>query len=420
MRVPTVLNAALLLTFALEAAALSPPPGPIVTGVAPAVLSPRGGNLLTIRGSSFQAPLRVFLEPADGGGSKEAFVISVTLAEAVVVVPAFEVPAHGAREAGITVVSKAGTANEMRVSVAKAVRFEAPDLAPRILVVSPSAGSREGHTRITLFGEGFQAPAQLFAVHADGSESEMQLIQVRYDTIVALTPPAAEDELVGVRVANVLNGQSYTLENAFRYVAPMSVDTVTPSAGPSSGGTHVAIDGVGFSEPMAVIIGGVPARVVQVTDRQIVAVTGELPDPQCSDHAGRVEVVNVDTGASADGAPFTYLTSRSEFRFVPSQAVVGKALTVMVIGASDSEQLRFELDHTPLAVDGMTNNGDGSTSYRLRLPEDLPFGALGCRQLPFAATLRVINPVTNCRDTRPLVVRPSQNGEPCRQPRQGS
>lgn len=416
MRYSIVLTAALLL--ACETAALSPPPTPGITSVAPSVLSPRGGDVLTIVGRNFQPPLRVFFDPGDGGMSKEAFVVSASLAQVNVLAPPFDVPPHGARQAGITIVSQAGSANEMRVSVANAVRFEALDLAPRILAVSPSVGSRAGATRVTLFGDGFQAPAQIFAVHSDGSESEMQVIMVRFDMIVAITPPGAGDERIGVRVANVGSGRSFTLENAFRYVAPMSIVAISPSAGPSSGGTRVTIDGIGFSDPMAVIIGGVSARIVSTTDRQIIAVTGELPNPQCSDHAGSVEVTDIETGNSAVGAPYTYLTPRSEFRFVPSQAVVGKPLTVMAIGGS--EPLRFELNNTPLVVDAVTDNGDGSTSYRLRLPNDLPFGMLGCRQLPFAATLRMINPATNCRDTRPLVVRPPQTSEPCRQPRQGS
>jgi hypothetical protein len=54
---------------------------------------------------------------------------------------------------------------------------------------------------------------------------------------------------------------------------------------------------------------------------------------------------------------------------------------------------------------------DGTT-YRLRIPADLPFDTIGCRRLPFTAILKMTN-LAGCRDTWPLFIRPPQNTDVC-------
>ena len=69
----------------------------------------------------------------------------------------------------------------------------------------------------------------------------------------------AEELGLDVRVIN-LDGQSGTLEAAFTYNAPTqaapTLASITPSTGPSTGGTEVSVLGTGFDPAMRVYLGG--------------------------------------------------------------------------------------------------------------------------------------------------------------------
>src|SRR5260370_20035813 len=91
------------------------------------------------------------------------------------VVPRVDVGPLGWRLASVIVIAPAGSADEQRATLTNGVRFVGADLTPRIVIVSPGTVPRTGGTRMTVFGEGFQAPVPIFTVHADRSESEMQV-----------------------------------------------------------------------------------------------------------------------------------------------------------------------------------------------------------------------------------------------------
>jgi hypothetical protein len=164
-----------------------------------------------------------------------------------------------------------------------------------------------------------------------------------------------------------------------------------------------------------VVIGGVAAQPVEASNQRIVAVTSPLPDPQCSDHAGEVAVVRIDTGELVTAAPFTYVTPHADFVTAPSSALAGVPLDVTVRDTSDVTL--FYLDGRRLEYDADVKNGDGTTTYQLRLPADLEFPMRGCRALPVVASLRVTDMRSGCSASRALTVRPLQNSDPCRQPR---
>jgi hypothetical protein len=409
-----IVAAAVLAGF--EAAAEPFPPS--ISSVVPSILNPRGGEMVTITGSSFRSTARVFFDLGHGGAPVEAFVTSLSPTTINAVTPQVDAGPRGWLLANVIVISSSGSSLEGRAMLTNGVRFESSDLAPNVMAVSPSSVSRAGGTVVTIFGDGFQEPVQVFAVHPGGSQSEMQVIGVRFDQVRVVTPGADRDETAGLRVVNVGTGQSFTLAQAFLYVAPiapMSIGSVTPSVGPYSGGTRVTIQGSRFSNPVAVAIGGVAAQTFETSEDHVIVVTGPLLDPQCSDHSDAIAVVN-GHGASASGAPFTFTTPRSDFRFVPSQATAGSLVTVIV--RNDVDLMRFLLNDTPVDIESRIESGDGSATYRLRIPASLVFSGGGCLPAPLAMTLRMTNPGTGCHDARPLYVVPEQNSGRCRLPRE--
>src|SRR5207302_728775 len=91
---------------------------------------------------------------------------------------------------------------------------------------------------------------------------------------------------------------------SFTYEAPLpppTVTSVTPSKGPTAGGTSVTLKGSGFLSPASVSIGGAAATAVEVlSEGEIKAVTpAGLPRPA---HA----VVAAANGTSSGGPSFTY------------------------------------------------------------------------------------------------------------------
>jgi hypothetical protein len=411
--------------LAREVAILTTPPpfsGVTLTGVMPSQVSPDGGQTVTITGTGFAVPVRVFVDPGDGSNPIEIPVLSVTSNAIQVVSPRIDVTPRGWRTASVAVVSHAGSTSELRATAPNTLRFVAFDITPQVIVVSPSEGPAAGTTRITLFGDGFQSPLELLAVHPDGSETEVQVIKVALDQVVAIVPPGKTEEHLGFHVRNVGNGKSTSVSDAFHYytAAPLSVSSVNPSSGPYSGGTPVTIDGDGFGDAsvgytVTVVIGGLPAQSVTVRNQQIVAVTSPVSDPQCSDHTGDVVVTRTDTGESVIAAPFTFLTPHADFVTVPSAVLPGAPLDVTVQNTSDVTL--FYLDGQRLEYDADVKNGDGTTTYRLRLPADLDFPRHGCRALAITATLRLTDMRTGCSASRALTIRPVQNSDPCRQPR---
>ena len=73
----------------------------------------------------------------------------------------------------ITVITRAGAANERRVVANDAFTFENVALTPVIHSLSPTSGPINGGTRVTLFGEGFQAPVQVFFGSAEANVVEV-------------------------------------------------------------------------------------------------------------------------------------------------------------------------------------------------------------------------------------------------------
>ena len=52
--------------------------------------------------------------------------------------------------------------------------------------------------------------------------------------------------------------------DAYRYLEPLQVSSLSPSSGPIAGGTQVTVSGAGFEEGVSLWLGGVPIDAVSV------------------------------------------------------------------------------------------------------------------------------------------------------------
>ena len=375
-----------------------------ITSISPTSGSPAGNVQVTIRGSNFIAPVRVFFD------TKEAAVVSVTPIEIVVLTPIFEMGASTpTKEVTVTVVNQAGSLQETSVTANQRFTFTIPILTPIVYSVSPSSGPNEGNTQITLFGEQFQSPVKVFFV-AGGTETEAELKHVTFSEITLLSPPAVGlgshllNQTASMRVVNVFSNTSVTLPNAFRYGPEILITAVSPLQGSTQGGTQVTIEGYGFDDPVTVVIGGIVAQPVEVFGTRIVAITGTPLVTSCANVTGPISVTNRETGetATAAGLTFTFLAPRPTFVSVSPNPVTEGTAVSLTLSNPGSGLVQFQIGGKTVVPTGTTVTGN-ETTFTMVVPLGLPFDEIRCgtnnvgRQFdPLPADLVFTNLTTGC------------------------
>jgi len=405
-----------------------PPTNPTITNVCvqtgaacttPATGIPAGGQQVVITGTNFRVPVRVLFDPGNGQPAKEAFVNSVTATQIVAIAPPFDLTTGQTLPVTITVITEAGTANEQKVSAANAFTYQLAVLTPVIRGVSPTSGPIDGGTRVAIFGDAFQAPVQVFF-----GAAEAQVIKVTFNEIDVMSPTARDTNpngsgpvtgQVNIRVLNVGSGKDVVAANAFRYVAKMQITAAGPTVGSAFGGTRVSIDGVGFNDPLTVVIGGVVAQPIKVSGTEVIAITGRAPIP-CAPPSAAIVVTNIDNGDTASGPVFTYTAEKPFIASVnPTSGEPDSTTTITVvkpgIGVGISAFPRIKIgDFTATITPNLITDQEGPIPFSAVVP-NFPFttetcttsgGLAGTRKAtPPPVDVVFTNVTTGCTDTIP-------------------
>ncbi|MDR3650602.1 MAG: IPT/TIG domain-containing protein [Acidimicrobiales bacterium] len=170
---------------------------------------------------------------------------------------------------------------------------------PTVTGVSPTSGSTDGGTSVSITGTGFcgcsfvafgSVPATDFTVNSDTS-------------ITASSPggPAGE---VDVTVTTPAGTSATSSADQFTYTSgPPTVTGVSPTSGSTDGGTSVSITGTGFCGCSTVMFGSVPAT--DFTVNSDTSITATSP----AGSAGEVDVTVTapgGTSATSSADQFTY------------------------------------------------------------------------------------------------------------------
>lgn len=286
----------------------------------PTTGSPEGGDTVTINGGGFDQPVRVLFNGIPGVvRSVESNRIRVTTPPS-----AAPVPVNTSVLVTVEVTINLNEANQAQDSLTSAFRYTRGTVAqPQVFSVSPASGPNEGNTRVTIVGEGFEAPVQVF--FGSGSATAFQGVEAAIEDIqpnrlVVRTPSATafgqnnRDTTVAILVKNLNTGFATVSNSAFQYGTDVIITAMGPGSGPYTGGTIVTVNGQGFDEPVALSLGGVGQQVLSVTGTQIVFRTVGVP-PQCPAdgivEVSGVSVTNIETGASdVASLGFNYLVPR--------------------------------------------------------------------------------------------------------------
>ena len=398
----TVNNVTKSVTLNFQDPVVPPPPAstsPTITSISPATGLPTGNQTVIITGTNFRVPVHVIFDPGNGLAPKEGFVTNVTPTQLTVTTPAFDLGVAQQVVANVTVIVEAGTPAELRVTKTAAFTITAPVLTPVIRSLNPTSGPIDGGTRVTITGDAFEAPVQVFF----GSASA-QVLNVQFHTIDLITPSARDTNPngsgtvvgpVNVRVLNVNSGKDATASAAFRYIAKMQITAITPTFGSALGGTDVRIDGIGFTSPVTVDIGPadapVRASVLSVSGTEILVRTAPTGTP-CSSSSGPITVTNVDNGDSdISKSSFSYIGVPAIVTSVTpstpptpsSPTTIGSALNVVVqnpgVGLLGSATVSFTLGGlTAVGTPSTINSGTGSPTFTVIVPAGLSFPTVSC------------------------------------------
>lgn len=358
---------------------IEPPPNssPTITSLSPAIGPPTGGQRVQIIGKNFKEPVRVLF---DTGGPLpvEAFVVSRSDTVIEVFTPSVDLGAGQQFVSDVIVITQAGTASEQRAELEDAFTFRNEQLTPRVSTVSPVSGPVTGGTRITIFGDGFQAPVQVLF----GAAEARIIAPIEFNQIIVESPAARDTSDSGsgtvtgpvpITVRNINSQTSTVLDPGFHYVAAIDITSFRPTSGPATGGTDVTIDGIGFVAGADVTIAGVRATVLGITGTRILARTAALPSA-CAGASGGIRVTNTVNGDFEEflEETFTYVPVIPLITSVTSD-VPGQDITVVVrdpgIGALGSADIRFSLNNRTLipSPDRITV-GTGSQPFTVVLP----------------------------------------------------
>ncbi len=411
-------NASIDVTFGTAPVTPGPPTptAPTISSISPPTGRPQGGDQVTIIGTNFRTPVRVLFDVGGGQPPKEAFVVSVTSTQIVVLTPAVDVGTGQTLSADVIVITEAGTATEQRVVRSAGFTFAAAVLTPVVRALQPTSGPIGGGTRVTIIGDAFQQPVQVFF-----GAAEAQVISVNFSQIIVMSPRASDTAPAGsgvvtgpvdIKVVNVNSNKSVTFTGGFRYIPAMRITTAGPTQGPFTGGTRVHIDGSGFDQPLAVVIGGIAAQVISVSGTEIVAITNAPTLRGCSDVTGPITVTNTNNGDTATGPTFTFLVPKPLITAIsPNPANLGASVNITVLNGFGFA--RITIGGVAANITASTANPDGTFTFSVTIPSTVPLSTQSCPAGGTALQATAVDVVftsatTGCTDTSPkgLIVNP--------------
>jgi len=239
--------------------------------------------------------------------------------------------------------------------------------APSVTSVDPSSGPSAGGTRVTIAGANFSAQA-LVTVGGAGCTVEGMPVTT---SIVCITPPGS----IGSTTVVVVNPDSQNGQkvNGFTYAAPI-VSSVTPSSGPTAGGTLVTVAGQHFHASATVTVGGTacPLSGSVAADGTSLRCT----TPAGSAGAATAAVKNPDNATGQKTGAFTYIPPPSVGAVSPSSGTSRGGTVVTITGSNFAS--------STVTVGGRSATGVSVASGQITLTT--PYSAA-----PGNATILVVN-----------------------------
>jgi len=204
--------------------------------------------------------------------------------------------------------------------------------------VGPNSGPPAGGTTVTVTGTGFTHSASV--VFGGSAAPTVAYIS---STELQATTPAHASGTVSVAVAESPHNQSATLTGGFTYSAStttsIGVSNISPTQGPTSGGTVVTVNGTGFQSGATVKFGSTASSAVTVTS------STQIDAMSPAESSGTVAITVTDPNSQSSSLPsaFTYDSGPSVTSVSPNSGPVtgGTAVTILGSGFQSGAAVAF-------------------------------------------------------------------------------
>ena len=224
--------------------------------------------------------------------------------------------------------------------------------APTLTAVAPDAGPLAGGTAVTLTGSGFRAGMQ---VRSAASSATGVSVNPGGTQLTALAPAHSAG---GVNVSVTTPGGSAALGNSYTYLAAPAATSLSPTEGPTAGGTAVTVNGSGFRVGMEVRFGGVLASVVSINPAGTV-LTATSP----AHVAGHVDVsVTTPGGTDRLAGAFTYVVTPTVGAVSPAEGPTTGGTTVTLTGTGFRAGMQVRFGGVPAAAVSIDPGGTALTA----------------------------------------------------------
>ncbi|RIK40061.1 MAG: hypothetical protein DCC58_14445 [Chloroflexi bacterium] len=297
---------------------VSPLP-PTITGVSPTSGPTTGNTDVTLSGTNFETGAIVRF------GANAATNVSVS-------------------PTTITARTPVGTAGTVDVSVSMpsgatatlpgGYTYTAVPTAPVVSGVSPNSGPTTGGTTVTVTGSGFSGTTQVRFGTTNAPN-----YTVDSDEQITVISPSRSSGTVNIRVTNSVGVSPATAPSQYTYVPAPSISGVSPSSGPTTGGTQVNINGANFQPGATARFGDVQLTVVSSTSSRITVTTPPAD-------AGLVDVIvtNPDGGQAIRSGGYRYVVPAPVVLAVePNTGPTAGGTSVVITGQyfTGATQVRF-------------------------------------------------------------------------------
>ncbi len=226
-------------------------PPPLVSGVQPDTGSTTGGYAVTVVGKNFRSDTVLQWGTATISSFNSQTPTALTF---------FAPPAA----AGAIDVRAANADGQADTALSAFTYVDAASLnTPVITSIDPATGPSPGGYIAIIHGQNFQPTASV----SFGVDPATSVTVLSSTALQVTVPPGTANAIVDIHVDNA-PGSSATLADGFTYGSatntPLSVRSVSPGVGPTTGGTVVTISGNGFTPGTAVSFGATASTIVDV------------------------------------------------------------------------------------------------------------------------------------------------------------
>ena len=297
---------------------------PTLTSLSPGAGPTSGGGSVTLTGTNLSGASSVTF------GGLDATTYSVD-SDTTITATA---PAHAAGPVSVLVETVGGT------SEARTFTYVA---APTLTSLSPGAGPTSGGGSVTLTGTNLSGASSVTFGGLDATT-----YSVDSDTTITATAPAHAAGPVSVLVETV-GGTSEA--RTFTYVAAPTLTSLSPGAGPTSGGGSVTLTGTNLSGASSVTFGGLDATTYSVDSDTTITATAP------AHAAGPVSVLVETVGGTSEARTFTYVAAPTLTSLSPGAGPTsgGGSVTLTGTNLSGASSVTFGgLDATTYSVDSDT------------------------------------------------------------------